>query len=560
MPSVVPQKLDLTERVRERAAERSRWSMGALGLRGRMMLVAMSLVTASLAVAGWAFVQRARAQVADVMGESARQMASTLAMAASRPTAQQQWIELERFASDLVRGHNVVFVEFMDAAGQTVALGSRDVNHRDRIVKAPPSPQSLMQVHEQSTPVLGTHLTVTAPILLSPQQASDPSATGLLGYVRVGVSMAREEVRLQRVGLWGIAMGGLIVLICLPLGFMLVHRVLRPIRSLVAATRRIIGGDLDARVEFNRRDEIGELSRCFNEMVNWVKQQQTDLATMNKRLAEVNRELETRIDQRTSQLETANKRLSQEIAEKEDFLRAVSHDLNAPLRNIDGMVSMLLMKKKAEFDEDTINRLERVKKNVEAETDLISELLELSRIKTRRQKMEPVELEAMIWELRGLFENDLKTKGIDLRVETSLPVLECERARIRQVFQNLIDNAIKYMGDGPDRVIYVGCVKRLTEAEFYVRDTGIGIHTEDIDKVFHVFRRGRNTQASAVAGKGVGLSSVKSIIETYSGRIWVESELGKGTTFRFTINGQYVPCMSGGRREPALSETGEEGK
>jgi signal transduction histidine kinase len=173
--------------------------------------------------------------------------------------------------------------------------------------------------------------------------------------------------------------------------------------------------------------------------------------------------------------------------------------------------------------------------------------------------MEPVELEAMIWELRGLFENDLKTRGIDLRVESTLPVLECERARIRQVFQNLIDNAIKYMGDGPDRVIAVGWVRRLTEAEFYVRDTGIGIHKEDIDKVFHVFRRGRNTQSTAVAGKGVGLSSVKSIIETYSGRIWVESELGKGTTFRFTINGQYVPCMSGGRREPAPVEMGEEG-
>ena len=91
------------------------------------------------------------------------------------------------------------------------------------------------------------------------------------------------------------------------------------------------------------------------------------------------------------------------------------------------------------------------------------------------------------------------------------------------------------------REIRVGCNVRHAETEFYVRDTGIGIEPEDIDKVFFVFRRGRSAAAQNVAGKGVGLASVKSIIETYEGTIWVESQLGKGTTFRFTINGKHVP-------------------
>src|SRR5205085_4930750 len=130
------------------------------------------------------------------------------------------------------------------------------------------------------------------------------------------------------------------------------------------------------------------------------------------------------------------------------FLRAVSHDLNAPLRNISGMATMLLMKNREKFDEDIIHRLERIQKNVQVETDLISELLELSRIKTRRQKMETVDLRHMVEELGGMFENDLKSKQIQLIVDTPLPSLSCERARLRQVFQNLIDNAIKYMGDG----------------------------------------------------------------------------------------------------------------
>ncbi|HEY0008855.1 MAG TPA: HAMP domain-containing sensor histidine kinase, partial [Tepidisphaeraceae bacterium] len=251
---------------------------------------------------------------------------------------------------------------------------------------------------------------------------------------------------------------------------------------------------------------------------------------------------------RTLQYETANRRLSAEIAEKEDFLRAVSHDLNAPLRNISGMVTMLLMKKKQALDEDTIHRLDRIKKNVEIETDLINELLELSRIKTRRQEMESVDLEALIWDLRGMFENDLKTRNIDLIVDTELPQLHGERARLRQIFQNLIDNAIKYMGDGPVKQIHVGARMRASEVEFYVRDTGLGIDADDISKVFFVFRRGKNSSAQNVSGKGVGLASVKSIVETYSGKIWVESTPGEGSTFRFTINGQYLPLTSGGSK------------
>ena len=196
---------------------------------------------------------------------------------------------------------------------------------------------------------------------------------------------------------------------------------------------------------------------------------------------------------------------------------------------------MLLMKHREKFDEDIIHRLERIQKNVEIETDLIGELLELSRIKTRRQKLEPANIDEIVRELRDLFENDLKTRGIELIVDSALPELICEKARLRQVFQNLIDNAIKYMGDRPKKEIHVGCQSRMSEVEFYVRDP------EDIDKVFFIFRRGKNTQAGSIAGKGVGFASVKSIIETYNGKIWVESKLGEGSVFRFTINSRFLP-------------------
>jgi signal transduction histidine kinase len=167
-------------------------------------------------------------------------------------------------------------------------------------------------------------------------------------------------------------------------------------------------------------------------------------------------------------------------------------------------------------------------------------------------------------DLAGLFEDDLRKNSIEFVISGRLPVLNCERARMRQVFQNLVDNAIKYMGEGSEvdgvpntRRIEIGCTVRPQEAEFYVRDTGIGIEPEDAAKVFHVFRRGKHSAVQAVSGKGVGLASVKSIIETYNGSIWVESQVGRGSTFRFTINGQYVPAAAGAIASPRSSNQPE---
>jgi signal transduction histidine kinase len=154
--------------------------------------------------------------------------------------------------------------------------------------------------------------------------------------------------------------------------------------------------------------------------------------------------------------------------------------------------------------------------------------------------MEPVNVAAMVGELRDLFDNDLRSESIQLIVDTPLPVLHAERTRIRQIFQNLFDNAIKYMGTGATRQINVGCVMHPTEIEFYVRDSGVGIDPVDAEKIFFVFRRGKSRTTQTIAGKGVGLAVVKSIIETYNGKIWVTAAPGQGSTFRFTINGKFL--------------------
>ncbi|CAN5446270.1 hypothetical protein BH09PLA1_BH09PLA1_15430 [soil metagenome] len=517
------------------------------GVQGKLLLCFMALLTLSLGASCVIFLSQTSTRLNDILGQQTQQLATTLACtcADSMAAGSSGHADLVLAAGDVIKGRNIVLVAFYDAEGKVLAARSRDPDAQTHPVSRESlAAQQLMQVQQRQSNVFGKYVEVVAPVLSSPtRERTDGVAQAgprLLGYVSVGLASQYEASQMARINMMVIGAGCIVAFLSLPMAYLLVRRLFIPIHQLLAATKKIIAGDLDTRVAMHRRDVIGDLAGSFNEMAVWVKVQQQDVAMANLRLAEANRDLERKIDQRTSQFETANKRLSQEIAEKEEFLRAVSHDLNAPLRNISGMATILLMKHKEQFDEDVIHRLERIKSNVDVETDLINELLELSRIKTRRQKMEVVDTGQLIWELRGLFENDLKSKGIELMVDSQLPMLNGERARIRQVFQNLIDNAIKYMGEKFDRQIHVGCHMRETEAEFYVRDTGMGIEPEDVEKVFFVFRRGKNTATQNISGKGVGLASVKSIVETYNGRIWVESKLGEGTTFRFTINGMFV--------------------
>lgn len=509
--------------------------LGRIGVQTKLTWAIIVLMAITLGSYGFVSLQETRRKLKDNLTLEAQQASAMLAVLASEMPPDLSTPALRRVVGPFVKsGRDILYVTLLDVDGQPILTQTRTGSGETAIASPPLQAGTAAWTND----TFGPHLISTTPV----QRHNTPGASG---YVRVGVSLEQYDAQIAQTTDAAARVGLALVLLAIPTAWLIVRRMFKPIRELRNAAQRIAAGEFETRVATGRSDLIGELARSFNHMVQTIMHQQSALKTANQKLHEANRDLEGKIDQRTAQLETANKRLSFEIAEKEDFLRAISHDLNAPLRNISGMVTMLQTKKKDQLDDDAKHRLDRIKKNVEVETDLINELLELSRIKTRRGQMESINLEQMVWDLRGMFENDLRTKDITLVVDSVLPELHAERPRIRQIFQNLIDNAIKYMGDGHAREIHVGCKLGTSEAEFWVRDTGQGIDPEDIGKVFFVFRRGKSTAAQAVSGKGIGLASVKSIVETYAGKIWVESKLGEGTTFRFTINGQHVPLIGG---------------
>ncbi len=519
---------------------RRRYGLG--GVQRRLILGFTAVLLASLSITGLTFARDAHERFRDQLRMDTWSIASTLAASMPQYARDRDREALEASAMALIEAGRASEIAFFDTKGGLIAYagvpeaeGKLAELFGDDLEKAKSERVKISDLYAQAS----------APVIdrISWQLRQSGKASEGVGDVVVRVSTRELQVYNAFVEQWMVAVGTGVGLLAVGVAWMLVRNIVKPLKRLIVAVRRITSGESDVRADERDDAQLGGLPGAFNDLIETLVVQQQQVAVANAELERTNRTLEQTIVARTGQLEVAAQRLKSEIAEKEDFLRAVSHDLNAPLRNIGGMVSMLLMKNK-DLPADVLQRLDRIKKNVEIETDLINEMLELSRIKTRRQTFEKVDLESMMWDLRGLFENDLKTRHIDLMIDSVLPPLWAEKGRIRQVFQNLIDNAIKYMGERPTREIHVGARVDASEVEFWVRDTGTGIAPEDIDKVFFVFRRGRSETTQKTAGKGVGLASVKSIIETYSGRIWVESRVNEGTTFRFTINGKFVPALN----------------
>ena len=239
-----------------------------------------------------------------------------------------------------------------------------------------------------------------------------------------------------------------------------------------------------------------------------------------------------------SQLELANKQLSERTKallrandELQRFAYAVSHDLQAPLRNI-GTLTALLVRQNAEIlDKDSKEYGRLIVSGVQRMEAMIRGLLAYAAATTDRHHRAPCNsktiLEQVLQSLRHMIDAERAVITFD-----ELPIIQANEDRLAQVFSNLITNAIKYRSQGPPE-IHISATDNGTEWLFRVADNGIGIDMKYADEVFVLFKRLHT--ADAHEGSGIGLAVCKAVIEGYGGKIWVESELRKGSTFCFTI-------------------------
>lgn len=400
-----------------------------------------------------------------------------------------------------------------------------------------PLDRPAMRTHAKTGPGIDIVFPVTS-LKTTVSPFAPTSLKPTIGYVRLGLSLneAGETLSQDVRHVAGVAIG--ITLLMVPLGFELVRRVIAPVNRLSEAASKLAEGDLSIRVPEDRSDEIGELSKSFNVM-------SLELAKSHNQLVELNADLEHRVLQRTQELQAANQQLRAEINEKEDFIRAVSHDLSAPLRNAAGMTDIVRRKQGDTLTPDAARCLDRIQHNIKTELDLIEELLDLSHIQSNDATPVLVDLNEKVESIGKQLEFELNKKNIRLVVPKPLPKIRCDRRRILQLMQNLIDNAIKYTDPARLRPaetpeITVTAEERKDDYLIRVADRGIGVSQEESERIFHVFRRSTNQFVSGVQGKGVGLSSCKSIVQKLGGRIWVEPNPHGGSVFCFTLKKNVV--------------------
>jgi signal transduction histidine kinase len=281
-----------------------------------------------------------------------------------------------------------------------------------------------------------------------------------------------------------------------------------------------------------------------------ISRSQTERNMMYEKLQEAHDNLEQRVRDRTAELEQLNQTLRLEITERQkiekalrkasqdleiannelkDFAYIVSHDLKAPLRAVSQLAGWLAADYAHAFDDDGKENLGLLLNRVTRMHNLIDSILHYSRLGRIRDELTEVDLNVLIDEVIDLV---APPPNITITVENKLPLVRCEETRIQELFQNLLDNAIKYM-DKPEGQIRVGCLLKNSHWQCSVSDNGPGIEEKYHEKIFQIFQTLQSRDE--VESTGIGLTVVKKIVELHGGDVWVESRVGSGTTFFFTL-------------------------
>jgi light-regulated signal transduction histidine kinase (bacteriophytochrome) len=230
-------------------------------------------------------------------------------------------------------------------------------------------------------------------------------------------------------------------------------------------------------------------------------------------------------------LERRAQELARSNAELEQFAYVASHDLQEPLRMVASYTQLLMRRYGERFDGDAREFMDFIVDGAARMKQLIEDLLAYSRVGTRGKPFQPVPAETVLKKALANLQIAIEQSGATV-THDPLPVVTVDEVQWLQLLQNLIGNAVKFRGEAPPEV-HVSVEDRGTEWVFGVRDNGIGIEPQYFERIFMVFQRlaGRNEYP----GTGIGLAICKKVVERHEGRIWVESQPGRGSTFRFTL-------------------------
>ncbi|MBD2335567.1 GHKL domain-containing protein [Calothrix sp. FACHB-156] len=281
-----------------------------------------------------------------------------------------------------------------------------------------------------------------------------------------------------------------------------------------------------------------------------LKDENAERQRVEQELRKYKETLEELVEQRTAELAKTNEQLQQEIIQRQqsqekmaellkavksanqdlnDFAYVVSHDLKAPLRGISSLSEWLLSDYGEQFDNEGKELVRLLISRVKKMYNLIDGILQYSRAGSYREKKTQVNLNDVVRDVIDLL---APPENIQIEITSTLPIISAETTRIKQIFQNLLSNAIKFI-DKPEGKIIINCTEDNIYWQFSIVDNGLGIEAKYFTKIFQIFQKLSNDDNSD--STGIGLSLVKKIVELYGGTVWIESEVGQGSKFYFTL-------------------------
>jgi signal transduction histidine kinase len=297
-----------------------------------------------------------------------------------------------------------------------------------------------------------------------------------------------------------------------------------PVKRLRDHVLALGSGERLSPVEATGPAELRELANSYNIMAEELRSRENELMKARD-------ELEVRVQERTAEIQAYMEKLEESNRALQEFAYIASHDLQEPLRTISSFVQLIERRYRGKLDADADEFITFIVKGVERMHMLINDLLAYSRVDIQGKPPEPADLEVIYEETLS----DLKLAIDDtdaLITHDPLPLIEADPTQIRQLFQNLISNAIKFRGDAPLHV-HISAKRAGDEWVFSIQDNGIGIDEEFHGRIFQVFQRLHTNDK--YPGTGVGLAICRKIVLRHGGKIWIESQLGKGSCFFFLL-------------------------
>lgn len=352
----------------------------------------------------------------------------------------------------------------------------------------------------------------------------------VFGSIEVGFSRKYIDEQIQTTTVALISgLAGFLILVGLALFTFINRSVINPLGVFTRTVKEMDSENLSLRVNIHSEDELGTLAGSFNRMAG-------DLEKSHRALKKAHSELELKVEERTKELVEINKQLIGASKHKSQFLANMSHELRTPLNSIIGYTKLMLDGLEGDINEEQQKDLQTVYTNSKHLLELINGLLDLSRIEAGKTVLSygTFTISDLLSEVIPAIEQLAREKGLTLTYSVAANIGHpyADQAKTKQVLMNILGNAVKFTNEG---IVKLNVVETDKDFAFSVTDTGIGIKEEDLGVIFDSFKQVGPAQIAGYEGTGLGLAISKQFIEMQDGRIWAESELGKGSTFTFTL-------------------------